>query len=180
MCKYEKLLNDNKFSDVILNVGGEKIHAHKNILAIKSAVFATMFEHDMAEKEQNVVEIKDISSNVLKEMLRYIYVGRVNNIIEIASDLLVAADKYLLANLKNMCQETLCDNLSHSNVIKYLNLAETNNARILKTRVIIYIGSNLINVINDPEFQAYGELHSSLMCEIFQKLVIEREDKKAK
>ena len=177
---FEQFLNNKKFSDVILTTGDEQIHAHKNILAIKSAVFAAMFEHDMAEKDQNVVEIKDISSNVLKEMLRYIYAGKVNDITDIASYLLVAADKYLLNNLKDMCEETLCDNLSLSNALEYLNLAEIHNAPMLKTRAIRCIGSNLKTIINNPEFLSNAELDSSIMCEVFQKLVEEKVDKQTK
>ena len=172
--KFEELLDNNKFSDVTINVNDKKIRAHKCILAAKSAVFAAMFEHDMEEKKCNVVEIQDIAPGVLKEMLRYIYVGRVDDIVDIASDLLVAADKYLLKTLKNMCEETLCDDLSPSNAIEYLMFAENHNASKLKAEATQYIVSNPEEIIEDSKFELYAELQSDLICEVFRDMVIQK------
>ena len=177
---FEKLLNNNIFSDVILTAGDEKIYAHKNILATKSAVFAAIFEHDMTEKRRDIVEVKDVTPSILKEMLRYLYAGKVNCIIDIARDLLVAANKYLLESLKNMCEESLCENVSSSNVIEYLKFAENNNAPKLKAQAIQYIVSNAETIINDPEFKLYCKLDSVIINEIFQTLVTQRINKKAK
>lgn len=52
-----------------------------------------MFEHEMEERKQNRVAITDVDQDVLKEMLRYIYTGKSQNIDKMADDLLAAADK---------------------------------------------------------------------------------------
>lgn len=46
-------------------------------------------------KIKGILEIKDVEYNVVKEMLRFIYCGKSSGeLSEIASDLLIAADKY--------------------------------------------------------------------------------------
>lgn len=52
-----------------------------------------MFEHDMEENELNRVVITDIHQEVLKEMLNFIYTGKVFNLNKMAQSLLAAADK---------------------------------------------------------------------------------------
>ena len=53
-----------------------------------------MFEHDMEEKKNSRVEVKDVEADVMAEMLRFIYTGRTQACLEtMASDLLAAADK---------------------------------------------------------------------------------------
>ena len=76
----------SKFSDVTLVASPKgdsspstsqapvEFFAHKVILASKSPVFAKMFEHQMQESLNNRIEIKDIDSDVLKEMLVYMHV----------------------------------------------------------------------------------------------------------
>lgn len=52
-----------------------------------------MFEHEMEERKQNRVAITDVDQEVLREMLRYIYTGKSQNLEKMADDLLAAADK---------------------------------------------------------------------------------------
>lgn len=91
--RLEKLVDNKKFSDVTFNVGGAKFSAHKNILAMKSQVFEAMFEHDMKENAKNEVDIEGINREVFKEMLRFMYAGKVNGIENIADQLLIAANR---------------------------------------------------------------------------------------
>lgn len=44
-----QLFEDGKNSDVVLNVQGQEIRAHKAILSARSVVFASMFEHEMVK-----------------------------------------------------------------------------------------------------------------------------------
>ena len=68
---------------------------------ILSLHVAAMFEHDMEEKKNSRVEVKDVEADVMAEMLRFIYTGRTATCLEtMAADLLAAADKYALERLK--------------------------------------------------------------------------------
>ena len=91
-----------------------EFHCHKVILAGRSPVFETMFSVEMKEKTDNQVIIKDMDADTLHEMLRYIYGRKDLNLGENATDLLVAAEKYDLKELKQIClwQETLSNTLA--------------------------------------------------------------------
>ena len=64
-------------------------------------MLAAMFEHDMEEKKNSRVEVKDVEPEVMAELLRFIYTGKTAaNLDTMAADLLAAADKYALERLK--------------------------------------------------------------------------------
>ena len=92
-----------------------------------------MFSHDMEEKKNCRVEVKDVEPEVMAELLRFIYTGKTAaNLESMAADLLAAADKYALERLKVMCEEALCNGLTVENVSEILILADLHSADQLK------------------------------------------------
>ncbi len=118
----EKLFNKMAFNDVKFNIGGRSFPAHKSILATRSEVFAAMFQHPMKEQSTNQIEIEDIKPEVFRELLRFIYTGRVSTATmeTMAVGLLIAADKYMLNELKNECENYLLHDMSPDNCIELL------------------------------------------------------------
>ncbi|XP_037817214.1 protein roadkill-like [Lucilia sericata] len=113
--RYEKLNSDfanlflnPKFADVTIKVkDGHEFKAHKAILSARSEVFAALFDHKMKENDENCVAITDVDSAVCEEMLRFIYSGKVKNLSTTLEQLLIAADKYQLPDLKSECERQL-------------------------------------------------------------------------
>lgn len=161
---FNNLFERHKFSDVILFVGGKEFFAHKAILAARSPVFQAMFEHEMEEKRFNRVEITDMDNEVLHEMLRFIYTGKIDKerLEKFDADLLAAADKvcvvvcycclltlklilciyfpqYDLERLKVLCEESLCNNLTVENSAEVLTLADMHSATQLKAYALDFI-----------------------------------------
>merc|ERR1711936_1548745 len=101
------LLETGNFSDMALKIGDTTIPVHKSILAARSPVFCAMFQHDLEENKQGFVTITDLELDSLKEMLKFIYTGKVEQLETMADSLLAAADKYALDRLKVMCEEAL-------------------------------------------------------------------------
>jgi speckle-type POZ protein len=60
-----------------------------------------MFEVDMVEKKENVLNITDIDFDVMQEIVRYIYTDQVEHIEDLAPSLLLAADKVKMLMLTN-------------------------------------------------------------------------------
>ncbi len=94
------LFDTTQFADISLVCNGREFRCHKAILVSRSTVFAAMFHHDMEESKHNRVEVKDMDSDVMADMLRFIYTGKASNLDTMAADLLAAADKYALDRLK--------------------------------------------------------------------------------
>jgi speckle-type POZ protein len=110
----EGLFNNMSSSDVILNIRGREFPAHKLILATRSEVFAAMFKHPTKENCNNQVKIEDIEPEVFQEVLRFIYTGRVSRATmeTMATGLFIAADKYLLGELKKECENYMLHHMS--------------------------------------------------------------------
>lgn len=87
---YEKQL----FTDISFKIQGNILKAHKSILCTRSEVFRQM----LMGKDVSEIQIDGVSYEAFKELLRFIYCERVNNLKLIALDLLPAADKVFHLN----------------------------------------------------------------------------------
>jgi len=164
------LLESATFSDMTLKVEDKVYPVHKAILAARSPVFAAMFNHDLEETKLGVVSITDLDTEVLREMLKFIYTGKVAQLDTMADALLAAADKYALERLKIMCEEALASNLSIENVCDILILADLHNAKQLKNIAIDYTNSHAQEVTEQPAWKRLIKNHSNLVAEAFSAL----------
>ncbi|XP_058808524.1 protein roadkill-like [Phymastichus coffea] len=167
---FQKLLETEVFNDVTFIVQEKKILAHKAILVTRSPVFQAMFCNYINQKQENVFEITDIKYEVMKELLRFIYVGKINNIDQLGADLLIAADKYSIDGLKILCGKILYEQLTNVNAVEYLNLAVNCNVPILKAQIIEFIANNLEDIVDKPEFEFFGNLNSKVICEVVRAI----------
>ncbi|CAK8671392.1 speckle-type POZ protein B-like [Clavelina lepadiformis] len=166
----ESLLEESHFTDCTFSVKGKEYKAHKAIVAARSPVFRAMFEHEMEESKFNRVEISDITQDVFKSMLTFLYTGKSPDLDQMASQLLAAADKYALDRLKVMCEESLCSNLSVENVAETLILADLHNASQLKSMAIDFINNHALDVMETGGFTYMVTSHPTLVAEAFRAL----------
>ena len=140
----EEMFEKMTLSDVKFNLGGRKFAAHKNILAMRSPVFAAMFRHPTKEMQTNQGEVKDVDPDVFQEVLRFIYTGKTQStaLNKMAPGLLAAADKYLLEDLKSCCETHLIRQMSAENCLELLSLTTHHPAEHLKKNAIEYFRRN--------------------------------------
>ena len=131
------------FSDASIKVGVKTFPIHTTVLASQSDVFKRMFESNMKEKKEGVVEVFDVDSDVMSDLLSYIYCGYAPNIKEMAKDLLFAADKCNLTSLSFLCQKELQTTLTTDNVADVLLVANKLPLRVvLKDACINFVKHN--------------------------------------
>ena len=164
---YGQLFENQNLSDVTMSVNDTEFKVHSVILAARSPVFAAMFKHDMKERNTGIVKVDDIDQGVMKEVLRFVYTGKVLNLDEMADSLLAAAEKYQLIRLKAMCEKTLLENLSIQNASDMLVFADLHKADQLKTQIIDFINANAKDVIKTAKFKTLMDTHSRLIAEVF-------------
>ncbi len=118
----EKLFGGMHLSDITFNIDGREFPAHKLILAARSEVFAAMFQHPTKENLTNRITIEDVKPEVFHELLHFVYTGRVSSdkMESLAAGLFIAADKYLLDDLKLECEIYLLHNMSPDNCVVLL------------------------------------------------------------
>lgn len=159
------LLSNETLSDVTIQVGSEKFYAQKAILSVRSPVFAAMFQSGMQESTQNRLTVDDIKPEVFKEMLRYVYVGKVERLKEMPHELLVAADKYALDRLRKICENHLLGHINKDTVLKTLALADLHHANELKKQSIQFICKN-IKSMQGTDWMDYNGAHPDLVAAI--------------
>ena len=67
------------------------------------------------------------------------YAGKIENLNTRSPRLLEAADKYQLSELKEICEESLCDNLTVDTCLECLVLADLHNAEELKNASVKFV-----------------------------------------
>jgi speckle-type POZ protein len=136
----EESFEEMLFSDFTFKVRGRKLAAHKNILAMRSPVFAAMFLHPTKEVQSGEVEIEDIDPDVFQELLRYMYTGSPQSTAMdvMAPGILAAANKYMLDQLKTRCETHLIRQMSAKNCLDLLTLTTHHPAEHLKKFAIDY------------------------------------------
>ena len=86
------------FSDLEIHVRGVFFPAHKVLPAASSAFFSVIFQSDVfTEQNTNILKIYDLEPPLVKEVIRFLYTGRVAKMDELVIGLLVAAEKYMIA-----------------------------------------------------------------------------------
>ncbi|XP_043462378.1 TD and POZ domain-containing protein 1-like [Leptopilina heterotoma] len=160
----EKLLTDFTFT-----VGESSFKVHKAILSVRSPVFLAMFKQNLTEKTRNVVNIPDIHPIAFNEMLRFIYTGNVKDLKNFSFEILEAADKYQIEELKEMCEKIFSD-ITVREAPSILLLADRHNAKNLRAKTLKFLRQNIKDAISTSEF---SELYSrqDLMQEILEAVV---------
>ncbi|KAH9374608.1 hypothetical protein HPB48_017400 [Haemaphysalis longicornis] len=168
------LFEDGKYSDVVLNVQGQEIRAHKMILSARSVVFASMFEHDMEETKKNLVEITDLDYETMRRTVRFMYTDQAPDIDAKAEDLLVAADKYGLDRLKALCEKALCSKVCAETAATLLFLADMHSADQLKRFAMGFVKTHVKDVMVTSGWKTLTQRRPQLIDEVFRAFAIER------
>jgi hypothetical protein len=93
------------------------------IFSGRSNYFAKMFASQMRENVEGVVQINDVDGVLLKKLIGFIYTGKVESLETYATDLLLLADKYDMADLASFCENFLLENLSVDNAIEMYDIS---------------------------------------------------------
>ena len=91
--KLELLRTDNRFHEVIFNVGSRRFGAPLSLLIARSDVFSAMFDNEWEEATKRIVNIEDVHPEIFEELLRYLITGRVSSNEVLNAELFVAANK---------------------------------------------------------------------------------------
>jgi speckle-type POZ protein len=159
-----RILKTKEGADVLFEVHGKVFTAHKLVLAARSPVFRAQFygptKEDTTTSSNHTLRIKDMDPETFEALLHYIYTDSLPPAIDavMALDLLVAAARYSLQNLKSTAEGELCKHIGARRVFKMLEVAEAYRCSKLKEACLDFIGSrknaNAIPVNHDVEHLA--------------------------
>ena len=132
------MLNNKKFSDLVLICSdGNKIDVNKYVISAQCPVFAATVAAVM--DENNSAKFDDIDSKTMLELMRFIYSGQITNIEKVDLELLVAANRFGVDDLKDMCVSSLMETFPEKGFTKVLKIADELKIQDLKENIIDYI-----------------------------------------
>lgn len=136
-----QFFEEEAFTDFTFIVEGREIKVSKLILATRSDVFRKMFETNMQEKKQGKVDIVDVTYSGFRSLVKFIYSSKLEAK-DLETDILVAADKYNVVDVKQAYTELALKSLKKENIDEMMILAHKHNLEELLEKCFKMINSN--------------------------------------
>jgi hypothetical protein len=176
-----KLILNNLFADVYFEVEGKIIPSHRNILICRSEYFRAMLSsksnfkesNDLNHSQKNPIYIKNMSYDVFKELLNYIYTGCVRYKkmpYFILIGLMRAADLVNLIELQQLCLFYLSLILNKENVVEiYKEASDTDD--VLKSVLDLCFDNFAANFASISKSVEFCSLSQELMIRVIENVV---------
>uniref|UniRef100_A0A914QP50 BTB domain-containing protein n=1 Tax=Panagrolaimus davidi TaxID=227884 RepID=A0A914QP50_9BILA len=149
--KYNESQNSEMF-DVVFEVEGKKLYAHKFRLSTISTTFESMVSDRWISKD-NVIPIKDYSFNDFKEFLTFIYTGKCSLTEENIFAMIDIAEFYQVNSFKKYCDEYLSKmTINMENIFQLIEISAKYSLLQMKKPMHIFISENFSTLIKYSEF----------------------------
>lgn len=131
------------FSDATIHCDGKTIPIHKIIVSKLSPVFKAMFTSQMSECTTNEIVITDLSPDVVKEMLRFMYTGELSSADDFSiQDLFEIAQKYQIDSLADKMEKKFLTSITVENAADLLLYANNREMSALKAACMRFVYTN--------------------------------------
>ena len=171
-----KLYGQNEFADIKIVCNGKKFDCHKLVLICQSDVLKTMIKNkSLIEKQfEGVMEIyeNDFSSDTMEQILYYLYFQKVKDNKVINTDLMIAADKYNVKGLLDVCTNYLGSNLSEENVLNVLVKAELLDQKKLFDAASKFVCNNIGRVNKTSAWEEMFKKNPTMIAGLFSKMSV--------
>ena len=138
--------------DVKLKVGTANFKAHKSVLSEASDYFSAMFSHNMKEKSQGDIELKEISPQGFTEMLEYFYHGFIMVSASNIESILEAARFFHVDWILEVCCDYMVHHMSVENYNSVLRLSDKFCLGDLRYEIFTFFGHNLEALSQKDDF----------------------------
>lgn len=147
------LRQDTRFCDVEIIAGKSIINAHRVVLSASSPYFEAMFRPDLglSEGKQKTVTLHSIDSCILKQLIEFIYTGKVEIDQKNVQELMAAADMLQINEVVDGCCEYLVRELHPSNALGILRFAEAHACETLIKSALTFVNTHFPDVALEQE-----------------------------
>ncbi|KAL0969271.1 hypothetical protein UPYG_G00224810 [Umbra pygmaea] len=138
--------------DIVIEVGGEKISAHKSVLAEKSDYFK-------ARQSRDILKVKGLKYKTLTILIDYIYNSRMNvhkdNVVEV----ITGAKVLQIPCAVQAAMDSMSEQVTVENCYEILTIAKKQRLNELKERAYRFMSDNFLQILREPA--VYGRLTGS-------------------
>ncbi|XP_030455142.1 BTB/POZ domain-containing protein At4g08455-like [Syzygium oleosum] len=151
------------------------VPVHMAMLASRSPIFKAMLEDEMDESRTGTIKISGMSYDALRAFVGYLYAEACLDE-QMASELLVLAEKYQVKPLKAYCEKFLVSKLNWDNSIINYVFAHQHNAKLLLEAALSLIKDNLDKLRKRQEYSILVEKDPRLVVELYEACVAKQEN----
>ena len=128
-----------------------------------------MFTTQMLEQRNGVVEVEDDNYEDFYQMIRYLYLAKVDDWYDRFDELLVLADKYQVKRLSDLCAKRIKETLTEDNVLNLGMFGEMHNSDVLVKSCATFISTRMSGCLKQDDFEKIEE-SPKLMKELLRIL----------
>lgn len=167
-----KIFLNAEGTDVTITVQEKMFKAHKHVLKARSDYFRALFESGMEESRTNEVDIEDADPESFECFLEFLYSGVPPSNQNVAFwDLLALADRFGAFALKDMCEAAIISDLSVTNVLRALSLANAHSCSSLRKKCLPLIRENLKSLVTTEDWKLLEE-NAKLPVMVLESFVV--------
>ena len=169
----KSLCMSEELSDIKILCDGTEFPCHKFVLSARSDVFKAMFLSNVEEENPDKpLTIEDISSDTMKTLLKFLYCDELE-VQDINCPLLMAADKYNIKRLVNICSSHLSKTITTENVMNITVAAYLlNNERLMK-EASEFIFNHRGTIQKSEEWDDIKQKHPGIVAKVMDTIVFD-------
>jgi len=143
---------NGELCDVEIQCGRKSFRCHRILLASISGYFRAMFLGTLAESKQEVIKIQDIDENVMEDMVKYAYSGKITINVDNVQSILYVASILQIENVAHACSGFMKEHLHPENCVQVHAFAIQHNREQLIKYSQDFITENFVEVMKTPEY----------------------------
>ncbi|XP_058472024.1 kelch repeat and BTB domain-containing protein 11 [Solea solea] len=143
---------DGKDPDLVIEVGGQTISAHKCVLAEKSDYFKARLSRD-------ILKVKGVNYKTLSTLIDYVYTSHMNVSKDNVVDVIMGAKVLQIPCAVQAAMDSMSEQITAENCFEILTIAKKQRLSELKETAYGFMSDNFLQVLKDPA--VYGRLNGS-------------------
>ncbi len=158
-----ELWQEGLLCDVKLQVEQKTFSVHRAVLAASSPYWKAMFTGNFKESTDKIVQVKDMSSGALEEIISYIYTTKLNITAENVMDIFSAAHITQMVFIQEQCKEWMLGNMKPLRCITYLAFAQKYEIEELRNAADTFIKENFTAVMKGAK-NVFNTISQKELC----------------
>ncbi|KAK7905031.1 hypothetical protein WMY93_017638 [Mugilogobius chulae] len=138
--------------DLVIEVGGQTINAHKSVLAEKSDYFK-------ARLSRNILKVKGVSYKTMSTLIDYVYTAQMNVSKDNVVDVITGAKILQIPCAVQAAMDRMSEQITAENCYEILTIAKKQRLNELKETAYGFMSDNFLQILKDPS--VYGRLTGS-------------------
>ena len=146
----------DRFSDVLIKIDDSTFPCHRLVLLLSSEDFFENILASTTPASKDAISLPQFTDpDIFNDVLTFIYTGEVNLSEENVEDVLAAADKISLQDLKHLCVEYMLETLDGGTCLRYWRCALENKEEKLTEQTYSVVRKDFTSTVGSKKSMTY-------------------------